>query len=160
MTTSSLDMSSGTGPALPPIVPGKLILNGENPFIRLSHAPGGPFTTDASLWTITWSPRGAGHALFIRSELTDDRWRIYSDNPALASWLQATVQGMLNPETAGNDIAVVEAGFSRQGDLQASWTQSVHSGADEIVLAWSNFIDPLLMAHDRPTPGSRKEDTA
>jgi len=58
---------------------------------------------------------------------------------------------MLNPETAGNDIAVVEARFSRQGDLQASWTQSVHSGADEIVLAWSNFIDPLLMAHDRPT---------
>ena len=151
MTTSILDMSSGTGPALPPIVPGKLILNGENPFIRLSHAPGEPFTTDASLWTITWSPRGAGHALFIRSELTDDRWRIYSDNPALASWLQATVQGMLNPETAGNDIAVVEAGFSQRGDLQGSWTQSVRSGADEFVLAWSNLIDPLLMAHDRPT---------
>jgi len=54
-------MSSGTGPALPPIVPGKPILNGENPFIRLSHAPGEPFTTDASLWTVTWSPRGAGH---------------------------------------------------------------------------------------------------
>ncbi|MCY4560016.1 MAG: hypothetical protein OXF79_27390 [Chloroflexi bacterium] len=150
MTTSILDMSSGTGPALPPIVPGKLILNGENPFIRLSHAPGEPFTTDASLWTITWSPRGAGHALFIRSELTDDRWRIYSDNPALANWLQATVQGMLNPETAGNDIAVVEAGFSQRGDLQGSWTQSVRSGADEFVLAWSHLIEPLLMAHDRP----------
>ncbi len=151
MTASSLDMSSGTGPALPAIVPGKLILNGENPFIPLSQAPGDPFTTDASLWTITWSPRGAGHALFIRSELTDGQWRIYSDNPALVSWLQATVQGMLNPETAGNDIAVLEAGFSQQGDLQGSWTQTVHSGADEIVLAWSNLIEPLLMAHDRPT---------
>ena len=40
MTTSSLDMSSETGPALPPIVPGKLILNGENPFIRLSDCTG------------------------------------------------------------------------------------------------------------------------
>ena len=56
MTTSILDMSSGTGPALPPIVPGKLILNGENPFIRLSRAPGEPYTTDASLWTVTCRP--------------------------------------------------------------------------------------------------------
>lgn len=150
MTASSLDMSSRTGPALPPIVPGRLILNGENPFIRLSHAPGEPFSTDASLWTITYSPRGAGHALFIRSELTDGQWRIYSDNPALVSWLQETVQGMLNPETASNRIAVMEAGFTREGDLLDSWTQKVHSGIDEIVLTWSNLIDPLLMAHGRP----------
>ena len=151
MTTSSLDMSSETGPGLPPIVPGKLILNGENPFIRLSDTPGDPFTTDASLWTVTYSPQGAGHALFIRSELTDDKWRIYSDNPGMVSWLQATVQGMLNPETASSRIAVLKAGFSRHGDLQTSWTQEVRSATDEVVLAWSNLIGPLLMAHDRPT---------
>ena len=151
MTTSSLDMSSGTGPGLPPIVPGKLILNGENPFIRLSAAPGDPFTTDASLWTVTYSPQGAGHALFIRSELTGGQWRIYSDNPGMVSWLQATVQGMLNPETASSRIAVLKAGFSRHGDVQTSWTQEVRSDTDEIVLAWSNLIGPLLMAHDRPT---------
>ena len=151
MTTSSLDMSSETGPAFPPIVPGRVILNGENPFIRLSDAPGDPFTTDASLWTVTYSPRGAGHALFIRSELTDGRWRIYSDNAGMVSWLQATVQGMLNPETAGGGMAVVEAGFSRHGDVQSSWTQTVRSDADEIVLAWSDLMDPLLMAHERPT---------
>ena len=150
MTASSLDMSSGTTPALPPILPGRPILNGENPFIRLSHAPGGPLTADASLWTITYSPRGAGHALFVRSELTDGHWRIYSDNRELVSWLQATVQGMLNPETASERIAVLEAAFSRQGDLRGSWTQKVHAGADEFVLTWSNLIAPLLMAHDRP----------
>ena len=144
-------MSSETGPAFPPIVPGRVILNGENPFIRLSDAPGDPFTTDASLWTVTYSPEGAGHALFIRSELTDGRWRIYSDNAGMVSWLQATVQGMLNPETAGGGIAVVEAGFSRHGDVQSSWTQTVRSDADEIVLAWSDLMDPLLMAHERPT---------
>ena len=144
-------MSSGTGPGLPPIVPGKLILNGENPFIRLSAAPGDPFTTDASLWTVTYSPQGAGHALFIRSELTGGQWRIYSDNPGMVSWLQATVQGMLNPETASSRIAVLKAGFSRHGDVQTSWTQEVRSDTDEIVLAWSNLIGPLLMAHDRPT---------
>ena len=150
MTTASLDMSSGTGPGLPPIVPGKLILNGENPFIRLSRAPGEPFSSDASLWTITYSPRGAGHALFVRSELTDDRWRIYADNRELVRWLQATVQGMLNPETAGSHIAVIEAMFSQQGDLQGSWTQRVHSSADEITLTWRDLIEPLLMAHDQP----------
>ena len=157
MTTASLDLSSETGPALPPIVPGKLILNGENPFIRLSDAPGDPFTTDASLWTITYSPKGAGHALFIRSELTDDQWRIYSDNPEMVSWLQATVQGMLNPETASSRIAVLDARFSRHGDVQSRWTQKVRSDTDEIVLAWSNLIGPLLMAHDQPTQLPERE---
>ncbi len=128
---------------------GKLILNGEKPFIRLSRAPGGPFSSDASLWTITYSPRGAGHALFVRSELTDERWRIYADNRELVRWLQATVQGTLNPETAGSHIALLEAMLSRQGDLQDSWAQKVHSSADEITLTWRSLIEPLLMAHDR-----------
>ena len=157
MNSSILDMTSGTGPALPPILPGKLILNGENPFIRLSRAPGDPFTTDASLWTVTYSPRGAGHALFIQSELTGRHWRIYSDNPDLVRWLQSTVQGMLNPQTASGRIAVIEAAFSRQGDLQSGWTQKVRSGPDEIVLVWRNLIGPLLMAHEKPAqPPDRK----
>lgn len=150
MTASNIDMSSKTGSGLPPIVPGKLILNGENPFIRLSHAPDELATSDASLWTITYSPKGAGHALFIQSELTNDKWRIYSDNLGMVRWLQTTVQGMLNPDTADNGITVIEAAFSQQGNLQGSWIQKVHSGADEIILAWSNLIDPLLMAHDQP----------
>ena len=157
MTASSLDLTSGTGPALPPILPGKVILNGENPFIRLSEAPGEPFTTDASLWTVTYSPAGAGHALFVRSELTDGEWRIYADNAALVRWLQTTVQGMLNPETAGSDIAVAEAAFSRQGDVQGRWIQTVRSGTDEISLTWTKLIEPLLMAHDQPAelPGRK-----
>ena len=151
MIVPNIDLSSETGPALPPIVPGKLILNGENPFIRLSPAPDQPPTTDASLWTITYSPRGAGHALFAKSELTDSQWRIYSDHPEMVRWLQTTVQGMLNPETASHDIPILEAEFSRQGDLRDSWTQKVHAGADEITLTWSNLIAPLLMAHGQPT---------
>ena len=157
MTASVLDMSSEAVPVLPPIVPGTLILNGENPFIRLSDAPGDPFTTDASLWTITYSPRGAGHALFIRSELTDGQWRIYSDNPEMVRWLQATVQGMLNPETASGRIAVLDARFSRHGEVQGTWTQTVRSDADEIVLSWSDLIGPLLMAHDQPAQLPERE---
>lgn len=150
MTVSNLDMSSDTAPAFPPIMPGKLILNGENPFIRLAHNPDGNFSSDASLWSITYSSCGAGHALFIKSELTDGQWRIYTDNPALVSWLQKTVQGMLNPETANSDIEVISAQFSQSGDLQQRWIQVVRSESDEISLSWSYLQEPLLMAHEHP----------
>ena len=156
MTASPLDLFSNTAPALPPIAPGRLILNGENPFIRLSAKPGAPFTTDASIWTVTYSPRGAGHALFIRSELTDDQWRIYSDQPVMVRWLQATVQGMLNPDTADPNLVVHPARFSQQGDVQSTWTQTVCSDAEEIVLTWSGLIAPLLMVHEQPAEAPQR----
>ena len=80
--------------------PNKTILTGENPFIRLSLKDGDPNSTDASYWRIIFSPAGPGHVLYLKSELTEGRWRIYSDNIAMARWLQTTVQGMLNEETA------------------------------------------------------------
>ena len=157
MTASILDLTSGSAPALPPIVPGNVILVGENPFIRLSEAPGDPFTTDASLWTVTYSPAGAGHALFIRSELTDREWRVYADDAKLVRWLQGTVQGMLNPETAGGDVAVEEATFSQRGDVRGGWSQTVRSPTDEISLNWGRLIEPLMMAHDQPTEPPDRE---
>ena len=78
--------------------PNKTILTGENPFIRLSHKDGDPNSTEASYWRIIFSPAGPGHVLYLKSELTERRWRIYSDNIAMARWLQSTVQGMLNAE--------------------------------------------------------------
>ncbi len=96
--------------------PNQLVLTGENPFIRLSETDGAPFTTNASYWRIIHCPAGPGHVLYLRSELTDDRWRIYSDNIAMARWLQSTVQGMLNAETADTKIPVVDAEFSKEGD--------------------------------------------
>ncbi|SFL17926.1 hypothetical protein SAMN04488518_11983 [Pseudovibrio ascidiaceicola] len=55
---------------MPSVNPGTAILNGENPFIWLSETRDGPRTSEASLWTITYSLYGAGHALFIKSGLT------------------------------------------------------------------------------------------
>ena len=55
---------------------------------------------------------GPGHVLYLKSEVTDNTWRIYSDNIAMARWLQQTVQGMLNAETADTSIPVVDAEFS------------------------------------------------
>src|SRR4029077_4994886 len=76
--------------------PNKTILTGENPFIRLSPKDGEPNSTEASYWRIIFSPAGPGHVLYLKSELTEGGWRVYSDNIAMARWLQTTVQGMLS----------------------------------------------------------------
>ncbi len=129
--------------------PNRLILTGENPFIRLSETDGAPFSTNASFWRIIHCPAGPGHVLYLKSELTDDRWRIYSDNIAMARWLQATVQGMLNAETADQSIPVTDAVFAKEGDPRYFWTERLEASGEEIALTWYNIGDPLLI-HTQP----------
>jgi len=129
--------------------PNLLVLTGENPFIRLSQTDGGAFTTNASFWRIIHCPAGPGHVLYMRSELTNDRWRIYSDNIAMARWLQSTVQGMLNAELADHAIPVTDAEFSKEGDMRYFWTERAVSYDEEIALTWYNIGEPLLI-HTQP----------
>ena len=129
--------------------PNRLILTGENPFIRLSGRDGDPNTTDASFWRIIYCPAGPGHVLYLKSELTDHRWRIYADNIAIARWLQATVQGMLNAETADPVIPVQDARFARSGDCRDFWTERVVTRDEEITLTWYEIGEPLLL-HTQP----------
>lgn len=136
-------------PSLPTIQLGKIILNGENPFIWLHETEGGPRTTEASIWTITYSEKGSGHILLIKSELTDNKWRIYTDNHEVARWMQTTVQGMLNPETADQSIPIIEAEFSRHGDVRSIWTQTVKSVQDEIIMEWYDIKEPILVQDEK-----------
>ena len=129
--------------------PNQLILTGENPFIRLSATDGAPNTTNASFWRIILSPAGPGHVLYLQSELTDDRWRIYSDNIAMARWLQSTVQGMLNAELADQTIPVIDAEFSKSGDARDFWTERLVTTEEEIALTWYSIGEPLLI-HTQP----------
>jgi hypothetical protein len=129
--------------------PNTTILTGENPFIRLSATDGSPVSTNASFWRIILCPAGPGHVLYIKSELTSDRWRIYSDNIAMARWLQSTVQGMLNEELKDQAIPVIEAEFSKSGDPRYFWTERVSSWDEEISLTWHNIGEPLLI-HTQP----------
>ena len=126
-----------------------VILTGENPFIRLSASDGSPNTTEASFWRILFSPAGPGHVLYLKSELTDGQLRIYSDNIAMTRWLQSTVQGMLNPETADLTIPVIDAGFSKNGDTRDFWIEQVRAGTDEIALTWYDIGESLLV-HTQP----------
>ena len=129
--------------------PNRVILTGENPFIRLSANDGDPNTTEASFWRILFCPAGPGHVLYMRSELTENRWRIWSDNIALARWLQSTVQGMLNAETADMGIPVVDATFTKTGDPHYFWTERVVAQGEEISLTWHEIGEPFLI-HTRP----------
>jgi hypothetical protein len=129
--------------------PNQLILTGENPFIRLSETDGAPNTTNASFWRIILCPAGPGHVLYIKSELTDDQWRIYSDNIAMARWLQSTVQGMLNAELADQTIPVIDAEFTKSGDARDFWTERLVTTDEEIALTWYSIGEPLLI-HTQP----------
>jgi hypothetical protein len=132
-----------------PADPNRVILTGENPFIRLSQTDGGPNTTNASFWRIITCPAGPGHVLYLHSELTNSRWRIYADNIAMARWLQSTVQGMLNPETKDTSIPVTEAQFTKSGDPHYFWTERVVSRDEDIALTWYQIGHPLLI-HTEP----------
>ena len=129
--------------------PNHVILTGENPFLRLSETDGGPITTNASFWRILFCPAGPGHVLYLNSELTQHRWRIYSDNIAMARWLQSTVQGMLNAETADPSIPVIDAQFSKSGDPRYFWTERLTAHGEDIALTWHDIGEPLLI-HTQP----------
>jgi len=129
--------------------PNRTILTGENPFIRLSQKDGDPNSTDASFWRIIWSPSGAGHVLYLKSELTENRWRIYTDNIAMARWLQRTVQGMLNAELKDTTLPVFDAEFTKSGDARDFWTERAITAQEEIALTWYEIGEPLLI-HTAP----------
>jgi hypothetical protein len=131
--------------------PNRMILTGENPFIRLIDTDGGSVTTNASFWRILISPAGPGHVLYLKSELTQDGWRIYSDNIAMTRRLQKTVQGMLNEELLDASIPVTDAAFDKGGDARDFWTERAASHAEEIALTWYDIGEPLLI-HTQPGP--------
>lgn len=132
----------------------RVILTGENPFIRLSPSDGAPETTSASFWRIILSPAGPGHVLYMKSELTGPGWRIWSDNIAMARWLQETVQGMLNAELKDTSIPVTPARFRQFGTVNTEWTEALKAHGEDISLTWFNAGDPLLLhAQPNEVPG-------
>ena len=129
--------------------PNCVVLTGENPFIRLSETDDDAYTTNASFWRVLFSPAGPGHVLYVKSELTENRWRIYADNIAMARWLQTTVQGMINAETADTAIPVIDACFTKSGDPRYFWTEHIEARNEEMTLTWHDIGDPLLI-HTQP----------
>ncbi len=128
-----------------PTDPNKIRLTGENSFIRLTDLAGEAQTTRSSHWRVLWSPGGTGHVLFLQSELTNDQVKIYSDNIALARWLQDEIESLLYPDFADQSMPIIDAEFGKKGDPATFWTETITSDEDEIAMTWHDFMEPYML---------------
>jgi hypothetical protein len=140
---------------MPPVDPNDVLMTGENSFIRLSEDGGQTPSSRLSHWRVLWCPAGSGHALFIQSELTDGEARIYSDNAAVARWLQRTIETSLFPAFADTSLPVITAGFARSGDARSSATETIESVEDTIVMTWYDFLAPFVLTVPPGQPPER-----
>ena len=134
-----------------PTDPNEVRVTGENSFIRLSMEDGGPLTTRASHWRILYSPGGPGHVLFLQSDVTNDQVRIYTDNVAMTRWLQGEIEKTLYEAFGDESVPVIDAAFSRHGDVRSFSTEKVVSASADISLTWHDFEEPFVV---RSQPGS------
>ena len=135
-----------------PVDPNEPLMTGENSFIRLSPDGGTTMTDRFSHWRVLWCGAGAGHVLFAQSkQLTSGRVQIYSDNVAVARWLQRNIEKLLFPAFADENIPVVAAEFARGGDPRGVAWETVNSATEKIRLTWYDCIAPFVLTME---PGS------
>ena len=113
--------------------PNKIRLTGENSFLRIGESADP--TAENSHWRIMASSRGTGHVLFAKSVLSNNEPRIYSDNFALARWLQEGIQASMR-DTYSGDVPIIEARFTKKGDTLTSWVEYIVSRDEHIALSW------------------------
>ena len=128
-----------------PVDPNDVLMTGENSFIRLSLDGGKTLSTRISHWRVLWCPAGAGHAMFVQSPVIDSPVQIYSDNVAVARWLQRTIETLLYPAFADTSVPVAEAEFERSGDPRSAVMEMVTSRDDDFVLTWYDCMDPFVL---------------
>ena len=129
----------------PPVDPNLVLMTGENSFIRLSADGGKTLTDRTSHWRVLWCPAGGGHVLFIQSTLTDGKIRVYSDNIAVARWLQKTIESVLFPAFADTSLPVVSAAFARHGGPWSSATETIVAADARIVMSWYDCLEPFVL---------------
>jgi hypothetical protein len=139
----------------PPVDPNDVLMTGENSFVRLSQDNGQTMSDRFSHWRILWCPAGTGHVLFAHTTAFDKHVRIYSDNVAVARWLQKTIETLLYPAFADPALPVLAAEFARAGDPRSAAVESVLGDDDLIRLTWWDCIEPFVLNsppgfNDRP----------
>jgi hypothetical protein len=130
---------------MPPVDPNEVLMTGENSFIRLSADGGKTLTDRTSHWRVLWCPAGGGHVLFIQSTLTDGKIRVYSDNIAVARWLQKTIESVLFPAFADISLPVISAAFERHGGPWSSATETIVAADARIVMSWYDCLEPFVL---------------
>ena len=138
-----------------PVDPNHVLMTGENSFIRLSPDGGKTQTDRFSHWRVLWCPAGTGHTLFMQSTLGGGEVRVYSDNAAVARWLQRTIETLLFPAFADTKLPVIAAEFARAGDPRSTAVETIVSASDRIRMTWYDCIEPFVLNappgfNDRP----------
>ena len=128
-----------------PIDPNDVLMTGENSFIRLSADGGKTHSSRVSHWRVLWCPAGSGHAMFLQSPVIENRVQVYSDNMAVARWLQRTIETLLYPAFADTSLPVFDAQFCRAGDPRSTTVETVIARTERIVLTWYDCIDPFVL---------------
>jgi hypothetical protein len=129
----------------PPVDPNEVLMTGENSFVRLSLDGGKTMSDRFSHWRVLWCPAGAGHALFAETSAFDKHVRIYSDNVAVARWLQKTIETLLYPAFADTSLPVFAAEFARTGDPRSAAVESVVADDDMLRLTWWDCVEPFVL---------------
>jgi len=140
---------------MPPVDPNAVLMTGENSFIRLSSDGGTTLTDRASHWRVLWCQAGGGHALFLQSTLTGGQVKIYSDNIAVARWLQTSIEKLLFPAFADTSVPVIAARFDRHGGPWSTATETVTATDARVTMSWYDCIEPFVLHappgfNDRP----------
>ena len=139
----------------PPVDPNQVLMTGENSFVRLSPDGGKTMSDRFSHWRVLWCPAGAGHVLFAQTTPFGKSVRIYSDNVAVARWLQQTIEKLLFPAFADTSLPVLHATFSRSGDPRSAAVENVIGDDTRIRLTWWDTVEPFVLNappgfNDRP----------
>ena len=139
----------------PPVDPNEVLMTGENSFVRLSLDGGQTMSDRFSHWRVLWCPAGTGTTLFAQTTAFDKQVRIYSDNVAVARWLQKTIEKLLYPAFADASLPVFAAEFARSGDPRSAAVESILGDDDMIRLTWWDCIEPFVLNappgfNDRP----------
>lgn len=129
------------------------VMTGENSFIRLSNDGGTNVHDRVSHWRVLWSPAGQGHAMFIDTPLLGKGPRVYSDNAAVARFLQRTIEALLHKPFADESLPIVDAEFMRTGNSLSTVEERIVSSEDEIVMAWWDLIEPFVLTMPPGTMG-------
>jgi len=128
-----------------PVDPNEVMMTGENSFIRLSPDGGKTLSTRVSHWRVLWCPAGAGHAMFVQSPILENGVRVYSDNMAVARWLQRTIEALLYPAFADVSLPVLDASFARAGDPRSAAIETVTTRTERLVLTWYDCLAPFVL---------------
>ena len=135
-----------------PIDPNRVVFTGENSFLRLKVDAKSEETTNCSHWRALLSPHGPGHVLFVRSDATDGRIKVYSDNVEFARWVQV-LEGVVNRKPfSDQSLPIVTARFSRAGDTRSGYSEIAESAEGRVVLNWHEIGQPYIMRVEPNNP--------